>query len=131
MREFLAFHLHTRSTSQNHLFKASKLFHEYLVDSWAICEQQNLNYIRFNQGGLCTYLYSALATTLQQNSQAGAADVGTRIILPTTFTGSTRHMQANCQDALALNRHFQGADFFITMTANPNWEEIRSTLMDG
>ena len=33
MREFLAFHLHPRQQSFNHLFRSGKLFHKYLVDS--------------------------------------------------------------------------------------------------
>ena len=40
-------------------------------------------------------------------------------------------MQAACQDALAINRHFKGADLFITMTANPNWPEIKDALLPG
>ena len=45
MREFLAFHIHPRQQLSNHLFQSGKLFHEYLVDSWAICEQERLNYL--------------------------------------------------------------------------------------
>lgn len=40
-------------------------------------------------------------------------------------------MVQNCQDALALNRHFHGADLFITVTANFNWPEIRDNLLPG
>ena len=36
-----------------------------------------------------------------------------------------------CQDSLAINRHFHGADLFITMTANPNWPEIQAALLPG
>ena len=40
-------------------------------------------------------------------------------------------MQACCQDALAVNRHFKGADFFITMTTNSYWQEITDALPPG
>ena len=40
-------------------------------------------------------------------------------------------MIQHCQDALAINRHFRGADFFLTMTANPNWPEIKEALLPG
>ena len=40
-------------------------------------------------------------------------------------------MIQHCQDALAINRHFHGTDFFLTMTANPNWPEIKEALLPG
>ena len=131
MREFLAFHFHPRQQFFNHLFHSGKLFHEYLVDSWAICEQERLNYLQSNQGKLCSDLYSALMTGVQDSPGANPADMGMRIILPSTFTGSTCNMQTRCQDSLALNRHFRGADLFATMTANPSWPEIQSALLPG
>ena len=36
-----------------------------------------------------------------------------------------------CQDALAINCHFHGADLFLTMTADPNWPEITEALLPG
>ena len=33
-------------------------------------------------------------------------------------------MQQRFQDAMAIARFFQKVDLFITMTANPQWEEI-------
>ena len=40
-------------------------------------------------------------------------------------------MIQNCQDALTINHHFKGANFFLTMTANPNWPEIKAALLPG
>ena len=40
-------------------------------------------------------------------------------------------MIQNCQDALAINHHFHGADLFITITANPNCPEITRELLPG
>ena len=40
-------------------------------------------------------------------------------------------MCQNCQDALALNRHYKGADLFLTATANPSWPEIQRELLPG
>jgi hypothetical protein len=62
---------------------------------------------------------------------ANGEDLGQRYILPSTFSGSSRSMIQNCQDALAINRHFHGADLFLTMTANPNWPEIKEALLPG
>lgn len=40
-------------------------------------------------------------------------------------------MIQNCQDALAINHYYHGADLFITVTANPNWPEITEALLPG
>ena len=33
------------------------------------------------------------------------------------------------QDSMAITRFYQHADIFLTMTANPNWPEIREALL--
>ncbi len=58
-------------------------------------------------------------------------NIGQRIILPSSFQGSARNMIQNCQDALAINRYYHGADLFITVTADPNWPEIKAALEPG
>ena len=35
------------------------------------------------------------------------------------------------QDAMAICRHYGRADFFITFTCNPKWDEIISNIPDG
>jgi hypothetical protein len=63
---------------------------------------------------------------------ANLNQLGTRFILPSSFTGSTCHMQQLLQDALVINHYFGGSDLFITMTANPSsWPEIKSALYQG
>jgi len=131
MREFLAYRFHPRNNESNHIFRSGKLFFEYLVDSWAICEQDRLNYIKRNQGKLRVDQYADLNAAVEQNPQLDLDQVGTRIILPSSFTGSTRHMQGICQDGLAVHRWSKGTDQFITMTANPHWPEIEAALLPG
>ena len=40
-------------------------------------------------------------------------------------------MQQHLQDALAINHFYEGGDLFVTMTANPNWPEIKDALFPG
>ena len=54
----------------------------------------------------------------------GDSKVGTRIILPPSFTGGPRYMHARFQDAMAIVRNLGKPDFFITITCNPQWPEI-------
>jgi Helitron helicase-like domain at N-terminus len=40
-------------------------------------------------------------------------------------------MIQHCQDALAINHHYRGADLFLTMTSNPNWQDVKDALLPG
>jgi hypothetical protein len=63
------------------------------------------------------------------NADDNLNELGKRFVLPSSFTGSTRNMQQHLQNALAINRYYGGGDLFITMTANPDWPEIRAALL--
>jgi len=73
-------------------------------------------------------VYQGLQDAIAADADVDMADLGKRFILPSSFSGSTHNMQQHCQDALAINRYFEGGDLFITMTANPAWPEITSAL---
>ncbi|GFZ05262.1 hypothetical protein Acr_17g0008340 [Actinidia rufa] len=105
-----------------------KLFQEFLVDAWATTEQNRLNYNRFNQGRLRAEFYKDL-TDIGADG-LGLDQVGQRIILPSSFVGSSpRHMFEIFQDSMAITRYNHHLDIFLTMTANPNWPEITSALL--
>ena len=57
--------------------------------------------------------------------------VGVPIILPATFGGSPRALHQSYLDAMAIVARFGKPDYFITMTANPNWAEIQKNLRPG
>ncbi|TFK17037.1 hypothetical protein FA15DRAFT_546240, partial [Coprinopsis marcescibilis] len=117
--EYYRYHLFPRANSENHLFYAGKLFHEFVVDSWAIAEQSRLRWILLNQVTLRADSYRGLMDAIAADPNVNGEQIGVRVILPSSFSGSTRNMIQNCQDALAINHHFKGADLFITATANP------------
>ena len=56
------------------------------------------------------------------------SNIGTRTILPATFTGGPREMRQQYHDAMAIVRAHSKPDIFITMTCNPQWPEIRAEL---
>ena len=120
--------LHVES---NHIFLTSNLFQEYVCEAWAVADQNRLNWIRLHQRELRVDVYKGLVDAVAANADADWNQLGTRFILPSSFTGSTRHMQQLLQDALAINRYYGGGDLFITMTANPAWPEIQSALLHG
>ena len=55
--------------------------------------------------------------------------IGQRFVLPSSFTGSPRHMFEIFQNSMAITRYNQHPDIFLTMTANHNWPEITSALL--
>ena len=72
-----------------------------------------------NQNTICREVYAGLADAVAANVDVDTESLSQRIILPSSFAGSTHHMQQLLQDALAINRYFKGGDLFLTMTANP------------
>ena len=60
-----------------------------------------------------------------------ASTRGTRIILPSSFAGSDRHMQQHFQDAMAIVRAHGSPSIFTTYTCNPTWPEITDHLLSG
>ena len=101
------------------------------MDSWATTEQRCLTFIRLNQSQIRAETYQGLVDAVAVDPNVDVENIGTCLILPSSFSGSSRNMIQHCQDALAINRHFRGADLFLTMTANPNWPEFKEALLPG
>jgi hypothetical protein len=128
---FYSYHLFDRAEEFNTILRGGRLFQQLLVDVWASSEQMRLEWYRRNQDTLRAALYSGLADHIQASDDANLNDLGQRVILPSSFTGSPRYFQQLFQDALAIARFYRSIDFFITMTANPKWPEILRELNDG
>jgi hypothetical protein len=60
-----------------------------------------------------------------------ASEVGKRMVLSPTFIGGPRDMRRRYMDAMALVRKYGKPDVFLTMTCNPNWDEIKNELCPG
>lgn len=79
------------------------------------------------------YLYGVvegLIDTLAAG-EARASEVGRRIVLPRSFPGGDRDVQARFLDAMTLVQRFGKPNYFVTMTCNPYWEEIIQELLPG
>jgi len=99
---------------------SGKLFLQFLVDAAASIEQWRLNWYRMHQGTLRTELYSGLQDAID-NGDTRTDQVGKRIILPSSYTGSPRNKQQYYQDAMAICRWAGYPDLFLTFTCNPKW----------
>ncbi|XP_066351367.1 uncharacterized protein [Miscanthus floridulus] len=54
-----------------------------------------------------------------------------RTVMPSSFIGGPHDMMRRYMDAMALVRRFGKLDIFLTMTCNPNWDEIKRELYSG
>ena len=118
--EYYAYRLHRQEDESDHLFRAKRLFQQYLVDGWALTEQSRLRWVQNNQATLRSDVYRGLADAVAANANVNPDSIGQHFILPSSFKGGWRNMHQLYQDSMANGR----PDFFLTITCNPTWEEI-------
>ena len=127
-RTYFRFRLHTRPDEPTTLFRAQRLFQHFGVDAWAICDQNKLGWIRSHQANIRAELYNGLADLLDAGD-VNFAQVGKRVVLPSSYVGGDRFMQKLYQHSIAIVRRFGKPSLFITFTANPKWEAIEPELL--
>lgn len=111
------------------LHHSQKLFLRWIVDMYVRIEGSRLHFIRQNQTSLRSEVYNNLTDYLELNMNA--RNVGRRVILPSSFNGSSRNMYQNYLDAMSIVQHFGKPSLFITMTCNPRWPEIVNNIGVG
>jgi hypothetical protein len=97
-----------------------RLASEYAVDMWSREIEGRLRFIRDNQ----RRMHREDAELMQVDH----VEDDDNIYLPASFLGSNRWASERILDALAIAASLGPPTFFITMTCNPNWPEIRSML---
>ncbi|XP_067930828.1 uncharacterized protein [Watersipora subatra] len=125
---FYAFRIMIRNTGSNHLLRCRHLLHQFLTDMYAKIESERLAYIRHNQRRLRADSYIHLRDDMLNDD---AQNIGQLVILPSSFTGSSRYMHEYVQDAMTYVRQHGRPDLFITLTCNPKWTDIKEALLDG
>ena len=119
-----------RGDTFNCIHRMGRLFQQYIVDMWAKIEGDRLHYVRGHQSKLRADLYKGLADAVEKNDgRAAGTQIGTRVILPSSFTAGPRYQHQLYQDAMAIVRRFGKPDFFITFTCNQQWPEITNALL--
>lgn len=99
-------------------------------------------YIKIESIRLAFYLQPSTQVLIRADLYQGLVDsvvagetracmTGKRIVLPSKFIGGPRDMRRRYLDAMALVQRFGKPDLFITMTCNPQWEEITRELEPG
>jgi len=111
-------------------FAFHRLFQQFVVDAWALCDQSSLSFIRYNQSKLRAEVYNGVTDAIA-HVNADPADLGRRVILPSSFLGGQRFIKQCYQDFMAIVRKLGRPSLFITFTANPRWKEITQELREG
>ncbi|AQK79503.1 hypothetical protein ZEAMMB73_Zm00001d035706 [Zea mays] len=112
----------------NPILHGKRLFQQFAVDTYIKIESSRLDFIRKNQDRLRADLYKGLVDSLHEG-ETRADKIGKRTVLSTSFIGGPRDMRRRYMDAMALVRKFGKPDIFLTMTCNPNWDEITRELL--
>ncbi|XP_057451825.1 uncharacterized protein LOC130743602 [Lotus japonicus] len=129
LREFISFRIHERMREDSVILRSRRLFQQFLVDCYSMIEAKRLSYIKGNQKTIRRDFLSGLEEAMEKGD-VDSASVGTRIVLPSSFTGGRRYMFNNCQDAMAICKHVGYPDLFITVTCNPKWLEIQRCVSE-
>ncbi|RCV15867.1 hypothetical protein SETIT_3G092500v2 [Setaria italica] len=114
MREYYCYKFHARPSIFNPILHGGRLF-------------QQLDFIWHHQKEIRADLYKGLLDSIQEGEQKGDK-VGKRTVLASSFIGGPRDKLRRYLDAMALVSKYGKPDIFLTMTCNPNWEEITREL---
>lgn len=95
---------------------------EYLCDMYSRVEEERLNFIRGSKRGIAD-----AAEHVAEDDDPESENVD----LPASFLGSRKWASEQTADSLALARTYGPPSFFVTMTCNPDWPEIKSMLRPG
>lgn len=107
---------------------SGKLTQQLFAMAYVQIESNRLFFIEQDQSKLRIERYQGLMGYL---SKEDGVSIGRMIILPLTFMNGPRKQQQNYQDAMAIVNRYGKPDYFITMTCNPNWPEIKDNLNQG
>ncbi|XP_057755300.1 uncharacterized protein LOC130974430 [Arachis stenosperma] len=124
MRDFFAYRLQRRTNESQVLLRSRRLLQQFIVDAYTMVESERLLYLRLKQPNLRLGKFKQLHECMVRG-ETNAINTGQRIILPKSFTGGPRYMFNNCKDAFAICKYAGYSSYFITMTCNPEWNEIK------
>lgn len=111
----------------NYILCCTTLLQEVVEDLYFCVERNRLDYFKKNQGKIKAQVYQGVREALRNS----ADPQGLKVILPSSFVGSPRHMIQLYQDSMAIVEQYSKPSLFITMTANPQWKDVTKALPPG
>ncbi|KAG5552505.1 hypothetical protein RHGRI_010554 [Rhododendron griersonianum] len=126
-REFYAYRLQIRRNTNSILLESARLLQQFTVDMYVKIETSRLDYFRNKQEEIRADLYQGIVDSIGQG-ESDPSKIGKRIVLPGSFIGGPRDMRKRYLDAMTLVERYGKPDLFLTMTCNPNWQEIKNEM---
>ncbi|XP_071738788.1 uncharacterized protein [Rutidosis leptorrhynchoides] len=127
MNMFYCYQLHDRFNSYSLMLRLGRLFQQYVITVYCSIELDRMDYIRKKRKDIRKDYLSGLYDAISRGDQ-NSSDVGSRTILPASFTGGPRYMYSHYLDALVICRVFGNPQFFVTFNFNVRWLEIARYL---
>ena len=97
------------------------------IDAYSTVEASRLQFIADHQKDLRYETVQGVSDAIDKGL-VSADSVGSRMIVPSSFTGGRRYHVMNYQDAMAICRVFGPPDLFVTFTCNTKWKEIADAI---
>ncbi|KAG5536263.1 hypothetical protein RHGRI_023890 [Rhododendron griersonianum] len=126
-REFYAYRLQIRNNTNSILLESARLLQQFTVDMYVKIETSRLDYFRNKQEEIRADLYQGIIDSIE-HGESDPSKIGKRIVLPGTFIGGPRDMRKRYLNAMTLVERYGKPDLFLTMTCNPNWQEIKDQM---
>ncbi|XP_062230177.1 uncharacterized protein LOC133927803 [Phragmites australis] len=130
VRDYYCYKFQIRPGIFNSMLFGKRLFQQFTVNTYIKIESSRLDYIWAHQKELRADLYQGLVDSLHAGERRADA-IGNRTMLATSFIGGPRDKRRRYMDAMALVRKYGKPNVFLTMTCNPNWDEITRELYPG
>lgn len=112
------------------LLLSGRLLQKFVVDMYIKIESTRLDFIIKDQIRIRADLYQGIVDSVASGEVRGSM-AGKRIVLPSSFIGGPRDIRRRYLDAMALVQRYGKPDIFLTMTCNPDWDEIKAELRPG
>ena len=106
------------------LHRSGRLFQMFVTYCLTRKEDINLEYWERTQQRIRSVPYADLMDHVRHHASLNNAVPGRVIVLPRSFGRSQRAYDARLRDELACVQYVGMPHFFITVTANPMWEEV-------
>ncbi|EEE60808.1 hypothetical protein OsJ_14407 [Oryza sativa Japonica Group] len=130
VRDYYCYKFQMRPGIFNPILHGGRLLQQFAVDTYNKIESSRLDYIWNHQKEIRADLYQSLLDSVNTGENKGSA-IGKRTVLASSFIGGPRDKLRRYMDAMTLVRKYGKPDIFLTMTCNPNWEEIIHELKFG
>ena len=127
MLEFNRLHMHYRLNEANPFTCYGRLSDQACVDAYSTIKASRLEWIADHQKDLRSESVQGIADAIDKGL-INADLVGSKVILPASFTAGRRYFVMNYQDTMAICRVYGPSDLFVTFTCNTRWQEIGDGL---